>query len=286
MNIDRYRVPQDEKVNLADHPTTEDKKKENKTIRDEVVPPLVDKLKTLHEKLNAEEKHGILVVLQALDGAGKDESISYIFSNLHAQGVKTTNLSKPSEEEQKHDFLWRLQPAIPKRGEIGILNRSHYEDVIAPRIHDQLDEEDIPEGHDKDSIWDLRYRQINEFEKYLRENNIHVAKFFFNMSKEEQKERLLDRMKDPDKQHEFSFSDYEERQYWDDYQKVFQDMLDNTSTDYAPWHVLPADDEWHTRRLVNEIMIDLLEKINPKFPEMTGEEKEKLEEYIEKLENE
>lgn len=287
MNIDDYRLTGDKKIDLGEMPTSEGKSSENEKIRDEVIPPLVDRLQLLHQKLNAEEKHGILVVLQALDAAGKDESISYIFSNLNAQGLKVTTFGKPTEVEQKHDYLWRMMPALPARGEIGILNRSHYEEVIAPRVHDNvLLDGDYPAGVDEESIWPMRYSQIKDYEKYLHDNNIHIVKFFFHMSKDEQKRRLLERMKDPDKQHEFSFSDVEEREYWDKYQEVFEDMLNETSTEYSPWYVLPADDEWHTRRLVNEAMIDLLEKLDPKFPEMTGEDKKKLEEYIEKLENE
>lgn len=286
MKLTNYRMPHDKYIKLQDFPTTEDKTKDNEEIMNEVIPPLVEKLKDLHLRLNAEEKNGILVVLQALDAAGKDETISYIFSNLNAQGLKTTTFGKPTETEQKHDYLWRMQPAIPARGEIGILNRSHYEDVIAPRIHGGLEAGDFPEGEDENSLWPIRFRQINDYEKYLYENGIHVVKFFFNMSKEEQKSRLLERMKTPEKNWEFSFSDVEERQHWNQYQQVFEEMLNETSTEYSPWYVLPADDEWHSRRLVNEIMIDLLESLNPKFPEISGEDRKTLEEYIEKLENE
>ncbi|TVT28991.1 polyphosphate--nucleotide phosphotransferase [Salinicoccus cyprini] len=286
MDLNYYKVTGDEKIKLSDYPTTENKTNDNEKIRDEIIPPLVKKLKDLHMKMNAEEKHGILVVLQALDAAGKDESISHIFVNLNPQGLKTTTLSKPTEEEMKHDYLWRLHNALPARGEVGILNRSHYEEVIAPRIHDVLLEGDYPEGADETTIWSLRFEQIRNFEKYLYQNNFHIVKFFFHMSKDEQKRRLLERMKNPDKQWEFSFSDVEEREHWDEYQKVFEDMLNETSTDYAPWFVLPADDEWHSRRLVNEIMLDLLERLDPKYPETTGEDKEKLEEYIKRLEKE
>lgn len=286
MKIEKYRMPHERYVKLREFPTSEGKTRENEEIRTEVIPPIVEELKDLHVRLNAEEKDGILVVLQALDAAGKDETISYIFSNLNAQGLKTTTFGKPTEVEQKHDYLWRMQPAIPARGEIGILNRSHYEDVIAPRIHGGLGDGDFPEGADEKSIWGIRFNQINGYEKYLYENGIHVVKFFFNMSKDEQKDRLLERMKTPAKNWEFSFSDVEEREYWDEYQKVFEEMLNGTSTEYSPWYILPADDEWHSRRLVTEIMIDLLRRLDPQFPEITGEDREKLQEYIDRLENE
>ncbi|KIL51648.1 polyphosphate:nucleotide phosphotransferase [Jeotgalibacillus alimentarius] len=186
-----------------------------------------------------------------------------------------------------HDYLWRIREGLPARGQIGILNRSHYEEVIAPRIHDDaLKDEMYPEGMDKDEVWPMRYRQINDFEKHLSENGFKVIKFFFNMSKEEQRERLLERMKDPEKNWEFSFNDVKERRHWDQYQEVFEDILSNTSTEFAPWYVLPADDEWYSRYIITEVMVDCLEKIDPQFPEISDEDRERLDEAIEELENE
>lgn len=286
MKVSTYKVPSTKSIRLKDYPTSEGKKEENDHIREHIIPDLVTEMKDLHHRLHAEEKHGILVVLQAMDAAGKDEAISYIFSNLSAQGLKTTTLSKPTDEEMKQDYLRRIQVGLPDRGQIGILNRSHYEEVIAPRIHNTLEGGDIPDHADKRSIWKLRYRQINDYEKYLYENGIHIVKFFFHMSKDEQKDRLLERMKNREKHWEFSFSDIEEREYWDDYQKVFEEMLNHTSTSYCPWYVLPADDEWHSRRLVTEIMIELMEKLDPKYPTYTGEDLKRLKKEIKKLENE
>ncbi|MBM7707515.1 PPK2 family polyphosphate kinase [Chryseomicrobium aureum] len=286
MKVSTYKVPSTKSIRLKDYPTSEGKKEENDHIREHIIPDLVTQMKDLHHRLHAEEKHGILVVLQAMDAAGKDEAISYIFSNLSAQGLKTTTLSKPTDEEMKQDYLRRIQVGLPDRGQIGILNRSHYEEVIAPRIHNTLEDGNIPDHADKRSIWKLRYRQINDYEKYLYENGIHIVKFFFHMSKDEQKDRLLERMKNREKHWEFSFSDIEEREYWDDYQKVFEEMLNHTSTSYCPWYVLPADDEWHSRRLVTEIMIELMEKLDPKYPTYTGEDLKRLKKEIKKLENE
>lgn len=286
MKVSTYKVPSTKSIRLKDYPTSEGKKEENDHIREHIIPDLVTQMKDLHHRLHAEEKHGILVVLQAMDAAGKDEAISYIFSNLSAQGLKTTTLGKPTDEEMKQDYLRRIQVGLPDRGQIGILNRSHYEEVIAPRIHNTLEDGDIPDHADKRSIWKLRYRQINDYEKYLYENGIHIVKFFFHMSKDEQKDRLLERMKNREKHWEFSFSDIEEREYWDDYQKVFEEMLNHTSTSYCPWFVLPADDEWHSRRLVTEIMIELMEKLDPKYPTYTGEDLKRLKKEIKKLENE
>ena len=278
MKLSDYKIPSTKNIKLKDYKCSEGKKEDNEYIEQNIIPPLVEKLKELHLKLHAEGKNGIMVVLQAIDAAGKDEAISYIFSNLNAQGLKVTNYGKPSETEQKHDYLWRIHDGEPERGQIAILNRSHYEDVIATRIHDLLE--------DGDAEIEKRYRQINNYEQYLSENGFSVVKFFFNMSKDEQKERFLKRMKDPNKQWEFSFSDVKERKKWDDYQKVFEDMLNNTSTGHSPWYILPADDEWHTRRIITEAMIHVLEGINPEFPKISGEDKKKLDKYIKELENE
>lgn len=286
MNIDSYRVPVEANIKLQDYPTSENKKKYNEDIKENEIPALVSELKELHLKLHAEEKKGILVVLQALDAAGKDEVISYIFSNLNAQGLKTTSFKKPSDEEAKHDYMWRLHDGLPARGEIGILNRSYYEEVIVTRVHDLLGEEQVPDDKKREEIWDVRYRQINNYEEYLHENGFHVVKFFFHMSKGEQRKRLLERMKDPKKNWEFSFNDVKEREHWEEYQATFEDMLNQTSTEHSPWYILPADDEWHARRLVSEVMISVLKEIDPQFPEITGEDKKTLQAYIEKLEAE
>lgn len=286
MNIDKYRVKPDEKIKLKGFGTSDNEEYNLEQLENELIPEAVQKLKDLHLKLNAEEEKGILVVLQAMDAAGKDEAISYIFSNLNAQGLKTLTLGKPSETELSHDYLWRIHDGLPARGEIGILNRSHYEEVIAPRVHDLLEDEPLPDELIDEKIWETRYRQINDFERYLSENGFPVVKFFFNVSKDEQRKRLLERMKNPQKNWEFSFSDVEEREHWDDYQKIFEDMLNHTSTEYAPWYVLPADNEQYSRYIIAEVMNNLLTELDPQFPVISDEEQDKLNEYIRKLEAE
>lgn len=273
------KVPCTKNIKLKKYKTSEGKKKDNQEIKENIVPPLVEKLKVLHLKLNAQEENGIMVVLQAIDAAGKDEAISYIFSNLNAQGLKVTSFGKPTEEDKKQDYLRRIHAGEPNRGEVAILNRSHYEDVIATKVHNLLEDE-------HDDIFEQRYRQINDYERYLHENGFTVIKFFFHMSKKEQRDRLLSRMKNPDKHWEFSISDVEERKKWNQYQIAFEDMLNNTSTRHSPWYILPADDEWHSRRIITEIMIKVLEKIDPKFPKISGKDKKLLDKYIKKLENE
>lgn len=286
MDIDKHRVKPEEKVNLSKYSTSDEQRYSDEELCDNRIPAMIEKLNELHLKLHAEEEKGIVVVLQAMDAAGKDEAITYIFSKLTAQGIKVSQFKKPAENDLKHDYLWRFREGLPARGQIGIFNRSYYEEVIAPRVHNLLGGTPLPNELIDENIWNLRYRQINDFERYLVENGFPVVKFFFNMSKEEQKRRLLERMKDPAKNWEFSFNDVKERQYWDGYQEIFEDMLNNTSKEYAPWYILPADNEWHSRYIVAEVMVDMLEKIDPQFPEISGEEREKLQDAIRQLENE
>lgn len=286
MNIAKYVIKQNENVELSEYPSSEETRYSDEELRDRLIPETLEKLQKLHLKLHAEEEKGIVVVLQAMDAAGKDETITSIFSKLTAQGLKVSSFKKPSEEELAHDYLWRFREGLPSRGQIGIFNRSYYEEVIAPRVHDLLGDTPLPDELIDDDIWMVRYRQINDFERYLTENGFPVVKFFFNMSKGEQKKRLLERMKDPEKNWEFSFNDVEEREHWDGYQNIFEEMLNNTSTEHAPWYALPADNEWFSRYIVAEAMVKVLENIDPKFPEISGEEREKLEEAIKKLEQE
>lgn len=253
-------------------------------IERELYEELVPKLRNLHEKLNAEGKYGILVVLQALDAAGKDEIIKYIFSNLMPQGLKNTNYGKPTEEENAHDYLWRMHKGLPERGEIAILNRSYYEDIISPKIYDTLDH--LPKNiKDDPDLWKKRYKQINNFEEYMKENGFPVMKFYFHMSKDEQKERFLDRLENREKNHEFSFSDIDDRKNWDEYQKAFEEMLNNTATEDAPWYVLPADNPWLSRKIATIALIDAIENINPEYPSFDPDEEEKAKKIIEDLKN-
>lgn len=286
MNIKHFRIDHKNGIRLSDFSTTIQARPSDEVLQNELIPKSIERLKELHWRLYAESKKGVVVVLQALDAGGKDEAISYIFSNLNAQGLKTNAFQKPSATEKKHDYLWRMHDLMPERGQVGILNRSHYEEVIAPRVHDLLGEEAIPDQEDETSVWKIRYRQINDFEQYLNENGFEVIKFFFNVSKQVQRDRLLERLKDPRKNWEFSFSDVEERKHWDDYQAIFEDMLSNTSTLHAPWYVLPADDDWYARYIISTVMIDRLEKIDPHYPTFSEEEQERIDEAIETLENE
>lgn len=286
IKTDDFKVPASKEFKLNDYPTVLDLEKSEQYIKKEYIPRLVETLQNLHWKLFAEGKSGVMVVLQALDAAGKDEAISFVFSNLNAQGLRTTSFGKPSETEKKHDYLWRLHDGLPARGEISLLNRSYYEEVIVKQVHKDIEDYEYPPGTKKEDVWQIRYRQLNDYERYLVENNIHVIKFFFHVSEDEQRDRLLKRMKNEDMQWEFSFNDVEEREYWDDYQKVFEDVLNNTSTSYAPWYVLPADNEWFSRAVITEVMNEKLKEINPYFPKISKDQEKELKDYIDKLEKE
>ena len=286
INTNDYKVVSNKKFNLEDYPSKVDPGLPEDDIKEQIIPDLVKQLKEWHWKLFAEEKAGVMVVLQALDAAGKDEAISFVFSNLNAQGLRTMSFSKPSEEERKHDYLWRMHSGTPERGEISLLNRSYYEEVIYRQVHEDIENDEYPTNTEPEDMWPMRYRQINNYERYLYENNMHVIKFFFNVSKDEQKERLLKRMKSEDMQWEFSFNDVKEREYWDEYQEVFQSVLRETASDIAAWYVLPADNNWYSRAVIAKVMIEKLEEINPKFPKIDDDKKKELDEYIEKLENE
>ena len=281
--INKYKIA-GEKIKIEDLEEKIVSKEKDDEIKRELYEDLVPRLRGLHEKLFAESKQGILVVLQAIDAAGKDEIIKYIFSNLEPQGLKNTSYGKPTDEENAHDYLWGMSKGLPKRGEVAILNRSYYEDIISPKIYDTLGH--LPDEIKNDeNLWEKRYKHINNFEEYLVENGFKVVKFFFNVSKDEQRKRLLERIEDPKKNADFSFSDLDDRDNWDKYQVAFEEMLNNTSTETAPWYVLPADNPWLARKIATLALIETMEEINPKYPTFTGEDKEKAEEIAEKLRN-
>lgn len=286
MDMSKYRVDPERKMRLSDYPQWEDAGYTKEELTEKMIPENVEKLRDLQLRLHAEEEKGIFVILQAIDTAGKDEIITFIFSHLMPQGLKVTPTKKPTEEELKHDFLWRIHAGKPERGQVGILNRSYYEDLLAPKVYQGIEDVPIQKSSDSEEAWEMRCQHVNAFEKYMVENGFPVVKFFLSISKEEQRKRLLERMKTPEKNWEFSFSDIKDREKWDTYQKAYEEMLDLTSTTIAPWYVLPADNDWFARYLASEAMVQVLGEIDPQFPVMTDEDKQKLEEAIQKLENE
>ncbi|MGN6872368.1 MAG: polyphosphate kinase 2 family protein [Solirubrobacteraceae bacterium] len=236
-------------------------------------------------RLAAQDSWGVLVVLQALDAAGKDGTIRHVMSGVNPQGVSVNSFKVPSAGELAHDFLWRYARRLPARGEIGIFNRSHYEEVLVVRVHPEiLDRQKLPEACKKGDLWKHRYRAINDWERYLTDNGIRVVKLFLNLSREEQRLRFLRRIDLPDHNWKFSTADVRERERWKDYQKAFSEMLSHTSTEWAPWHVIPADRKWFARIGAGAVLVHTLMEIDPRFPEVTKQQREALLDIREMLE--
>lgn len=273
MDIKKYRVKPNKKVDLEKFSTKKDDSYSKKEVKEEILPENLEKMFEYQEKLYAENKRGILVVLQAMDAAGKDSLVKKVFTALNPAGCKVTSFKQPSTEELDHDYLWRITKATPAYGEVGIFNRSHYEDVLVTRVHDLVNQKN------DDDFWNKRFEDINAFEKYLDNNGIKVVKFFLHVSKDEQKERLLDRINLEEKHWKFAASDILERENWDEYHRAYEDMLEHTSTDYAPWYVIPADNKWYTRFVVSEVMLDLFKQLDPHVPELSKEEESQLDKW-------
>jgi PPK2 family polyphosphate:nucleotide phosphotransferase len=238
-------------------------------------------------RLAAQRTHGVLVVLQALDAAGKDGTIRHVMSGVNPQGVHVHSFKVPSPEELDHDFLWRYAQRLPGRGEIAIFNRSHYEEVLVVRVHpENLDRQRLPAESRRGDLWRRRFRAINAWERHLAGNGFRIVKLFLNVSKEEQRKRLLERIDRPDKNWKFSAADVAERQHWDAYQDAYADMLSHTSTPWAPWYVIPADHKWVSRALVAAVLTDTLHSLGLQWPKVTEQQKRSIEEAKKKLEAE
>ncbi|MDV3629528.1 polyphosphate--nucleotide phosphotransferase [Elizabethkingia anophelis] len=265
---------------------------EGKMTKDEGIALLDEEKKKLHklqEKLYADGSKSLLIIIQAMDAAGKDSLIEHVMSGINPQGCQVTSFKTPSSKEYTHDFLWRHYLALPEKGKIGIFNRSHYESVLICKVHPEynLGEKvwkDVKDFDDK--FWNNRYESIRNFEKHLSENGTKVIKFFLHVSKEEQKKHLLDRINEPEKNWKFSSGDLKERALWDKYQKAYEEAINETSTEYAPWHILPADNKWFTRLTACQIITQTLEKMDLKFPVLSDEEASELEASKTSLENE
>ncbi len=236
-------------------------------------------------RLAAQDSWGVLVVLQALDAAGKDGTIRHVMSGVNPQGVSVHSFKVPSAEELDHDFLWRYAQRLPARGDVGIFNRSYYEEVLVVRVHPEiLVRQKLPSAAKKGDVWKRRYRQINDWERYLADNGFRLVKLFLNLSKEEQRVRFLRRLDLPDHNWKFSAADVWEREHWDDYQAAFSDMLSHTSTAWAPWYVIPADRKWFARIGAGAVLAHSLMEIDPRFPEVTAEQRNALLDVKQRLE--
>jgi PPK2 family polyphosphate:nucleotide phosphotransferase len=226
-------------------------------------------LSDYQDRLAAQGTHGVLVVLQALDAAGKDGTIRHVMTGVNPQGVAVRGFKVPSDEELSHNFLWRYGQQLPKRGQICIFNRSYYEEVLVVRVHPELlDRQGLPDV-DRANVWKQRYRDINAFERHLTDNGFRIVKLFLNISKEEQRRRFLRRIDLTEKNWKFSSHDVAERRHFDEYQKAFADMLSHTSTSHAPWYVIPADRKWFERIAAAAVLVKALAEINPQYPEVS-----------------
>ncbi len=228
-------------------------------------------------RLAAQDTYGVLVCLQALDAGGKDGTIRHVMSGVNPQGVQVSGFKVPSAEELDHDYLWRYAMRLPARGDIGIFNRSHYEEVLVVRVHpENLDRQRLPAEAKGKGVWERRYREINDWERYLTDNGFKVVKMLLNLSREEQRIRFFKRLDLPEKNWKFSAADVRERQWWDDYQRAFSQMLSATSTDWAPWYVIPADRKWFARICAAAVLAHTLMEIDPQYPEVSADRRRQL----------
>lgn len=279
MDISRYLAQEGEKIDLSQWPTACDVDIDKKKVKGELLDQTIAEMQDLQEKLCADNHYGLIIVLQAMDAAGKDGTVKHVFAHLNPAGVKVHSFKKTSLEEMDHDYMWRINKALPGRGEIGIFNRSHYEEVVVARIHNLIKSDGMPEKLVRKDIWETRYRQIRDWERYLSENGFPMVKIFLHLSKDEQKKRLIDRILTKQKNWKFDMSDIEERKYWNRYQKVYGEVLAATSTKYAPWYIVPADDKWYTRYVVAQIVLKELKAIDPKFPKLSPEVEKQLAQF-------
>lgn len=280
--IESLRVRPDVKVKLNKWDTDYDHKMVTKEEGALLLEEGVKRLSEMQDMLYAHNQYSMLLVFQAMDAAGKDSAIKHIMSGLNPQGVRVTSYKTPSTTELDHGYLWRHYTQIPARGEIGIFNRSHYENVLVTRVHPEyILAENNPEVSSirdiDDQFWKRRFRQINGFEKTLHENGTIVLKFFLHVSKAEQKKRFLERIEDPEKNWKFSSADLKERAHWDEYMKAYEDMLSHCSLDHAPWFVIPADDKWFARLSIAAIIFRQFQKLKFSYPELDAKGKKELE---------
>lgn len=298
MNFDPFIAKPGAKIKLKNfnpHYITEFKYKavslskgELKERSDEILKLGVKRLAEFQDKLYAQNTYALLCLFQAMDAAGKDGTIKHVMSGINPQGCQVFSFKQPSAEELDHDYLWRYSKALPERGRIGIFNRSYYEEVLVVRVHQELlQRQQLPDRlKDNKKIWEQRFEEINNFEKYLVNNGIIVLKFFLNVSKEEQKKRFMKRLDLSEKNWKFSATDVKERQLWNHYMAAYEDVFTHTSTDWAPWYIIPADRKWYMRLMVAAIIFQTLEELGLHYPEVTEEKRKALAEARQMLKNE
>jgi PPK2 family polyphosphate:nucleotide phosphotransferase len=290
--IDRCLVPAGEKIRLKDYDTgwaqTSELKDAGKGVVKEAAKEMLEKnrarLYATQELLYADGRFAVLVILQGMDAAGKDGTIKHVMAGLNPQGCHVSSFKKPTPTELNHNFLWRYALELPARGDIGIFNRSYYEDVVVVRVHPEiLPVHKLPPAKIDKKFWEHRYDDINAFEHHLERNGIMVLKFFLHISEKEQRQRLVDRLENPAKYWKFSAADLAERDYWDEYVECYEAALSATSTQKAPWYVIPADHKWAARTLVADILVSHMEELDLRYPEVTKEQHRLLTQARKKL---
>ena len=277
MDTEKFRARNGEKIKLSKIETNYSNKFESKDEAADLLKEHINKMAELQDKLYAADKYSLLIIFQAMDAAGKDSAIKHVMSGLNPQGTQVFSFKQPSTEELNHDYMWRTNKSLPERGRIGIFNRSYYEEVLIVRVHNLIKAQKIPTELITKDIWEKRFEQIINFEKYLYENGTLIIKFFLHVSKEEQTKRFLERIDDPAKNWKFSDGDLEERKYWDDYMKNYEEVLAATSTKLAPWYIIPADKKWFARLAISEVVIETMKNLDLKYPEVSEEQKNNLE---------
>jgi len=272
-----YRVSKGEGFRLKDYDPQDTNGLKSKKNAKETLEHSKEFLSEFQEKLYAQDRWSLLLIFQAMDAAGKDGAVKHVMSGINPQGCDVTSFKAPSKEELDHEYLWRAHRVIPSRGKIGIFNRSYYEEVLVVLVHqDLLNAQQLPNELVSKHIWEERYGDINNFEQYLVRNGVIVMKFFLHLSKGEQKRRFLERLEMPEKNWKFSMADVKERAYWKDYQKAYEEMIQNTATQHAPWYVIPADNKWFTRLAVAGAIIHRLHSLDLQFPEVDDDKKKEL----------
>ena len=287
--LKRYRIEDGKHFRLKDYDPgdTHGLGSELKPQAKQLLAEGVKELSRLQSILAAQDGWGLLLILQAMDAAGKDGTIKHVMSGVNPQGVDVWSFKAPTDDELRHDYLWRTTQRLPKRGQIGIFNRSYYEEVLVVRVHPKiLQNEKLPKTLITKHIWQERFEDINCFERYVTRNGIAVVKFFLHLSKKEQKRRFLERLDTPDKNWKFSSDDVKERQCWDAYQEAYEDMIRHTASEHAPWYVVPSDNKWFTRLVVAQAVVDALKGMDLKYPKVSGAEKTALAQARTQLENE
>ena len=277
MAEDRFRVRPDRKFRLEDHDPGFTGRFESKEDGKRHLEEGLAKLRALQEKLYAQDQWAVLLIFQAMDAAGKDSVIEHVMSGVNPQGCQVFSFKAPSAEELDHDFLWRTTRCLPERGRIGVFNRSYYEEVLVVRVHPQiLAKQKLPPALVTDRIWKERYEDIGAFERYLSRNGTVIRKFFLNVSKEEQRKRFLARLDQPEKNWKFAAADVEERRQWDEYMKTYEKMIEATTSEEAPWFVIPADHKWFTRLAVADVIVETMQELDLHFPEVSEAQRQEL----------